>query len=418
MIEVFKIKINMNQWINYMLVILAFAFPLSAKKAEIIMLLLDILWIIEGNWQYKFLKLKRFKPFWYYFAFVLLIGFSLIWSDTLYGGFVKHYPQNGVLAYVQMYLLYFMLVPVMITSIQRKYIKVILSAFLLAMFISEIASWGLFLGLIDIKGRLTHDPSPFMHHSLYSIFLAVTIFILITEFSKIKQIGLKILMALFVISALTNLFLNGGRLGQLAFFVALIVYFIKHFGIGFKSIVLGMVSIISIFLLAYYSSPIFHTRANLSMQSLQHIAQGDFHSSWGARVYALIVAKDIVLEHPLFGVGIADAKKAYMKQTESYSQGKMVRGFWHMHNQYMQILLETGMIGLMIFLLFIYQMLKLPLADDMHILFVSFITVYLVGFIGEPLFWNRQPFLLFNFMIGLFLLFSENWQMDKKSAKV
>ena len=401
-------KLTLNKAINYLLVLFAFIFPISIKQSTVILILIILLWVIEGNWKEKFDILYRSKPFRYYFAFILFIGLSLLWSDTIYGGFVKRYPSNGIIAYIRMYFLGFMLVPIMLTSMKMQYAKWVISAFLSAMFISEMASWAVYMEWIHIRNVYAHDPSPFMHHSLYSIFLAITVFVLLTEFFRVKNIYVKAVIILFILSAMVNLFLNGGRLGQLAFFVALLVYIFMKFRITFKTISLSIVSVVVIFILAYNISPLFQLKADQSIHSLEKVSKGNFNSSWGKRIYALIVAKDIVLENPIIGVGIGSAKKEFIKKSKVYPHGGLVEPFWHMHNEYMQILVETGVMGLLLFFLFLYMLLKISLEKDIYILLCTFIVIYLVGFIGEPLFWNLQPYLLFNFFIGFFLWFGVN----------
>lgn len=414
--KIFRNEVTLNKIINYLLVLFAFTFPLSAKKSTIILVLIIFLWVIEGQYRSKFEILYDSKPFRYYFAFIVFLGLSLFWSDTIYGGFVKHYPSNGIVAYIRMYFFGFMLVPIVLTSMKLHYSQWAISAFLAAMFISEIASWAVYMEWIHINFVHSNDPSPFMHHSLYSIFLAATIFILFTEFFKIHNVYTRILMIFFILSALINLFLNGGRLGQLAFFVALVIYIFMKFRITLKTIILSMVSVAVIFFLAYKISPIFHLRADVAIESLEKVSEGNFNSSWGSRIYALIVAKDIVLEHPIVGVGLGYAKKEFIEKSKEYPHGGLVQGFWHMHNEYMQILLETGIIGLLLFFLFLYALLKIPLEKDMQILLYVFIVIYLVGFVGEPLFWNLQPFLLFNFFIGIFLTLGADSTILKKDV--
>ncbi len=408
-----KNNITINKIINYLLILLAFVFPISAKKMTGVLVLIIIFWIIEGNWKNKFNMLYNSIPFRYYFAFIVFMGLSLFWSDSIYGGFAKHYPSNGIKEYFKMYFLGFMLVPIMITSMRKEYVKLIVSSFLSAMLVSEFSSWGIYLELIEIQGKIPSNPSPFMHHSLYSIFLTVTIFVLATEVFRVKSLYLKIVMILFMLSSLVNLFLNGGRLGQLAFFISLFVFVFMKFKITFKSIGISLLTVFLIFVLAYKVSPIFKIRANEAAHSIEKMFKGDFNSSWGSRVYALYVAKDIVAEHPLIGIGIGNSKKEFMEKTKEFPQGGTVIGFWHMHNQYMQVLLETGIIGLLLFFLFLFYLLKISLDKEMYILLCTFLTIYMVGFISEPLFWNRQPFMLFNFFIAVFLFFS----MHNKDTK-
>ncbi len=408
LIKNFFHDLTINKSINYLLVVFAFTFPMDTGKSTFILDIIILLWLIEGQWKRKFEILGSSKPFIYYFVFILFIGLSLLWSDSIYDGFWTHHSHNGVSAYIKKYIFGFMLVPIMMTSMREKYKKVLISAFLSAIFISEITSWAVYMEWIHMKGVLASDPSPFMHHSLYSIFLAITVFVLLTEFFRIKSIYVRVLIIFFILSALINLFLNGGRLGQLAFFMALLVYIFMKFRITFKTIIFSIITIVSIFLLAYKISPTFHLRVNTSIHSLEKISQGEFNTSWGNRVYALIVAKDIVIENPIVGVGLGSAKKEFVEKSKEYPHGALVRPLWHLHNGYMQILVETGVMGLLLFFLFLYILLMMPLERDVHILLSIFIAIYLVGFIGEPLFWNRQPFFLFNFFIGLFVVHEIN----------
>jgi O-antigen ligase len=402
-----KIKsLRLNDYLNIVMVIFVFVFPLSAKKTYPILIVLILLWIVEGKWREKIDKLLEIKAFIFYTLFILFWGLSLLWSDTIYGGFTKHYPSNGILEYFKMYFLCFLVVPIFITSIKEKYIQYIISAFLSAMFISELASWGIFLDILHLHGKTSDDPSPFMHHSLYSIFLAVTFFVLVTEYFKTTNLKLKIFIMFFAASALVNLFLNGGRLGQIAFMLGAFVYIFSKYKITIKTFFIAIISIGVIVGSAYFVSPIFQQRVHTTVHSVEKLYNGEYNTSWGIRVYALKVAQGIVYEHPLFGVGIGNAKNSFMDESKQYKHGYLVKSLWHMHNQYMQILLETGIIGLVLFLIFIWQLLKLQLDRDYKVLLYAFIMVYMFGFIGEPLFWNRQPFILFNFFIAFFLYHS------------
>ena len=399
-----KIKtLSITDYINILMVIFVFTFPISAKKVYPLLILLIVLWIFENNWRDKIQKLLQIKSFMYYMIFIVFLGMSLLWSDNIYGGFVKHYPSNGIYEYFKMYFTCFLLVPIFITSIQEKYIKYIMSAFLSAIFISEIVSWGIFLDILHISGKDSSDPSPFMSHSLYSIFLTITFFVLVTEYFKTIDLRLKIFIVFFATSALVNLFLNGGRLGQIAFMLGVFVYVFARYKITIKTSFITIVSISVIVGSAYFISPIFQQRANKTINSVKKLYNGQYNTSWGIRVYALKVAKDIVYRHPLLGVGIGNAKESFIKESKQHKYGYLVKGLWHMHNQYMQILLESGLVDLGLFFIFIFQLLKLQLVRHYKVLLYTFVTVYMFGFIGEPLFWNRQPFILFNLFVGFFI---------------
>jgi O-antigen ligase len=409
-------EMSINDWINYTFVLLAFVFPLSSKKMTIILLLLVILWIFEGKWKEKFSILNRSKVFKLYALFIGFIGISLLWSDTVYGGFVKHTTDNMIFVYFKTYFLGFLLIPIVLTSVKKKYIDFSVKAFLSAIFISEIASWLLYLNIIEIRGRMSHDPSPFMHHSLYSIFLAVTVFVLLTKFLKENNKFIKLGISLFIVSAIINLFLNGGRLGQLSFFIALCIYILLKFRVTLKTVLLSLASIFVLWSAAYQFSPIFQKRVNDAIVSIKKIEDGDFSSSWGNRVYALIIVKDIIVKNPVFGVGIGNAKHIFVNQAKEYKDGYLVEGFWHMHNQYIQILLETGIIGLLLFFFFLKVLLQMNLEKDSKLLLYIFLIIFTIGFTGESLLWHRQTFMLFNFFVAIFIYM--NLFQDKNTHEI
>jgi len=400
--------------LNYLLVLFAFILPLSEKKATVVLVLIICVWIIEGRWKEKFHLLKGIEPLKYYALFILFLGLSLFWSETLYGGFVKHYPNNAVISYGRMYIFGFMIIPVLLTSLRKQYIKWLISAFLTAMFISEISSWLVYLDMIHLPVGSPENPTPFMQHSLYSIFLAVTIFILLTEFTQVDNVYLKGLVILFILSAGVNLFLNGGRLGQLAFFVAIFVYIFMYFSFSWKSFFLALMAMMVIFTTAYTVSPVFHKRIDTALSSLHKITKGNYRSSWGNRAYAWLIAKDIIIEHPLTGAGIGASKQIFRDKLKNQKDGKLVYRFWHMHNQYIQTLMDAGIIALFLLGIFFFKLLQIPLPRSSYILLCTFVVIYLVGFIGEPLFWNFQPFLLFNIMVAIFLYQSIEWKKLKR----
>jgi O-antigen ligase len=405
-----------NKSINYLLILFAFLLPISTAMTNAAVALLILFWLIEGRWKEKYIVLRSSLPFKLFLAFILLIGLSILWSHGIEGGFWGNKSPNAIVFYVRQYIFDFMIIPIILTSMKKEFIRYIISSFLAAILVSELMSWGIFMEWIQYKNVLPDDPSPFMNHSFYSIFLAVTIFVLLTRFFQTKTTLYKILIVLFILSAIVNLFLNGGRLGQLAFFVAIFVYTGLRYRVTIKSTLLSLLTVIMVFTIAYKVSPVFQKRMDSSLQSLTKILEGNYNSSWGKRVHILIVAKDLVRENPIFGIGMGNAKVEFLEKAKEYPQN---RDFFleaaHLHNGYMQILVEVGIIGLLLFFFFIYTLLRARMKRDDYILLVMVITIYLIGFVGEPLFFNRKPYLLFNLFIAI-LLFKSMYGAKEKEA--
>jgi len=394
-----------NSGIQISLVLFALALPTSIALMNVTLIVLIALWLLEGEWQKKRQILRASKALKYYAGFLFFIGLSLLWSDSLTGGFGRAHSSNSFDYYLRTYLFGFMLVPIMVTSMREAYWKYILSAFLTGMFVSEMVSWGIFMEWIHYKHILPSNPSPFMHHTLYSIFLAVTVYLLLTQFSRLKSVGYRVFIAFFILSAVVNLFLNGGRLGQVAFFAALFVYIGMHYRNNLFAAAAGTLLLAgAIFATAYQISPVFQKRVDLSLDSVRKMYHHqDFSTSWGIRFHTLQVAKDVVLEHPLGGAGLGSAREAFLEKARLYEQTELFPGLKHLHNGYMQIAVETGIAGLLLFFLFLYRLCRIEIDRSYRILLCTVIAVYLTGFIGEPLLFSRKTYMLFNFLTGWFL---------------
>jgi O-antigen ligase len=403
-------KINIS--INIILILIAFCLPLSIAITNILSGLLILLWIFEKNWKYKYQKLKHSKPFWIYSFFILLLGLSLIWSDTLYGNFWYKHENNALIGYFRYYIFGYMIILITITSLKIKYIRYIISAFLSAMFISEIVSWSIFMQFIQYKNIPSSDPSAFMHHSLYSIFLVVTIVLLLYRLKQTNKLFIRIGIYLFLFSAILNLFYNSGRLGQVVLIVILLIWYLLEHGVKIKVLISYIVAIIISLNILYQISPNFHKRLNQSINALNDINNGNYaNSSFGIRYNILHISKVLIAHKPILGYGIGADRKNLLDISSNYKQTEFFSQLKHMHNGYLQILVDIGFVGLFLFLLFLV---KMPLPKHLHKLLISFIAIYLVGFIGEPLLFVRRTYDLFNLFIGIFIVLSIDYQENRK----
>lgn len=284
------------------------------------------------------------------------------------------------------------------TSMKKQYVLPAIFAFLIAMFISEIVSYGVFLEWWTTKHSSPSMPTPFMHHVPYSIFLVITIFLLLGQIlNKRISLTLRIFEAVFLLSATTNLFINGGRTGQLAFIVGLFVFVWSYFGAKPKYILATLLFLASLFFMAYQFSPIFHNRVHQAVSDIKKIQKNNLNSSWGSRIAMKIVSIHILKEHPLIGVGIGDTRDVYreaLKKPE-FKKYAFTRNVHHVHDQYLQIALQSGLLGLIPFILMLWFLFTAkynnPLAKSTML---AVLTVFLFSFSADV------P--LGNYLSGLF----------------
>ena len=392
--------------LNSVFIIYAFLLPFS--KAFSIFTgpyVILLFWILEGNFTEKFEKIKSSKVILYILLFFAFNVLSLLWSDNIEEG-------RKLLRY---YFAISMVLIAIYTSMKQRFSKSILYAFLLSMFISEIASYGIYFGWWHMEGSSPAMPTPFMHHTIYSVFLAITIFLLLGQLGD-KNVSwkIKIFELLFLLSSSINLFINGGRTGQLALVLGALTYTVVYF--KKKIYLLYTLFFVSIvFLTAYQLSPNFHSRVHQGIHDIQKIQNGNLQTSWGSRIAIKIVTYDIFKDHPIIGTGIGDAMDIYTEylKKNKFEKLQFTYKMDHLHDQYIQILIQTGIIGLILFFFFLFSLLKIVLNISNKMVRASMCSIFVVFIFS---FFTDVP--LINFTVGLFAFvmgYLLNWEYYEKT---
>lgn len=350
------IRLDKKLLFQYTVIVLAFSIPLSIAAYTALSALLLVLWVIEGNWNEKW-QLIRTQPFFKsIILFYLFIALSLLWSTDINHG-LEHLRKYYIL----------LLIPIIYTSFDRKWIPQIYSAFLAAMIISEILSYLIYFQLIPFKYKDSWsplDPSPFMHHTIYSIFLIFSIFLMTIQLlHKQKTKFLMLIYSFFILTMTANLFINAGRTGQFSLLITLFIFLSIQFKLHWaKTLFAAIATSFILFTTAFFTSPNFHNRTLETYSSIDHfITEGSpLNDSTGLRFMMWKVAGDLIHDNPLLGVGIGDERNMYQKVLlkKSSELKNDISGFSDFHNTYLQITVEAGIVGLLMFCFVFYTLYK------------------------------------------------------------
>ncbi len=392
-------KINFEKTNYYMILLFAFMMPLSRATNSLFDALLIIFLLLQGNYKKHLSQFKDSSLAKVLLLFILYTIISLLWTDQLHEGL------NVKKLYIQWFAIF-----AIALSIKKEQVFTVVSAFLFGMLVSEVLSYGMFFEFWTIKGKGADYPSPFMFHIDYSVFLGFSAVVLLNRMlSKRYSFKEKVLLTLFFLTVTGNLFINDGRTGQLAFFVGIVATVFIHFKINFKSIGIAALLISVLAIGAYQFSSKFQERVAAAQSDIQKITEGNLNSSWGYRVAMYSVAADIVKENPLIGVGVGDYQQASYDALQKNDHGFSV-GFKeflpkrHFHNQYLNVLVQGGLISLTLMLMIFYYLFKLPIHDpELKELSLLFGVVMLTAFVAEPLWLKQFTNMLFILFIGLFL---------------
>ena len=342
-------NLNLNQSYQYLLLILAFLLPLTVFGANLIIVIICVLWIFSGDYKskYRLIIQSKFLIASIVFYFLHIVG--LLWTEDLEWGL--H------IAHKMWYFL--LLLPVLYSIVEKKYIRKYIAIFLLGVTASEITSYLIWFEIIPpFKYASVLNPTPFMSHVSYNPILAFAIYLLSHELFFNKKLSkLKLFCySFFAITMSINMFITGGRAGHVMYFVMISILIFQFFNFQkIKSIFTIAIIIPSIFFAAYQFSPLFHHRVDLAVKNVLNY-NNDINSSVGLRITYAINSWEVIKNNPIIGVGTGDFPVEYKKinSKNTPDQPKTTNP----HNMYILVITQLGLLGFASFISIFYYQIK------------------------------------------------------------
>jgi len=361
-------QIGIEKCYQFLLVTLAFLLPLTVAGANITIGVIGVLWFFSGDYKNKLNSIlgNKLSVASIVFFFVHVLG--LYWTEDMSWG----------LHMVKKMWHFLLLLPILLTITKREYVEYYLLGFLIAMSISELVSYLVWFEIVDpFKHATVQNPTPFMSHISYNPFLTIAIYLVSHKilFDKnIKNITLFI-ACFFVVTMTINMFITGGRAGQVMFFVALGILIFQYFkGSLVKSFFITLVAIPLIFMIAYNSSSIFNQRVNQAISQITGYSKAletsksqssvgrMSQSSVGLRMLYAENTLRIIKDHPLVGVGTGDFPSEYERTNMLYHPQVRLLTV-HPHNMYLLVFAQLGILGLISLLSIFYYQIKIALSS-------------------------------------------------------
>jgi len=350
-----KIRNSIDNINSYLLMLTAFFLPLTVFGGNFFAVLIFLLWIIKADFKSDFHRLKNNKLIIAVFLYLLVHVIALLWTADIESGLWTLKKQ-----------LKFLFIPIFMLFAKREHVKYYILAFLTSMSLSEIWSYGIFFQLLPLYGGATlSDPIPLMSHITYNPFLAIAIYLLSYYVlfdhsnSKLK----KLTYSFFIVTMSINMFITGGRAGQIMYFAMLVVLVFQYFPKNiFKAFLISSIIVAVTSSTFYINSEIFSDRVDVAVKELSDY-KNHTHSSTGIRISAAINSWDIIKENPLIGVGTGDYRTEFIKFSDknelgltTFRNGVMT---YNPHNMYILTLVQFGLIGLLALLYMFYTQIKI-----------------------------------------------------------
>ena len=328
---------------------------------------------------------------------------GLLWSEDLKWGI--HIVTKEIK---------FLMIPILMSLIKKEEIPFFIKTFIFSMTLDEILSYLIWFKILPPMFNATsYDPAIFMGHIPYNIFLAFTVYLMLHSllFDNVSKIQ-KIFYILFATTMSINTFITGGRAGQVAYFVAIVILVFQYYKKSIiKAVGIIFITIPLIFVSAYNTSKIFHDRVNLAIHNIKNVKNNP-HTSVGRRIIFNINTIRLIKQHPFFGVGTGDFPKEYKKINDKYTPNVVLAS--QPHNMYLLVWAQTGIFGLLTLLSLLFM--------QIYIGFKKISPYYRIQIILPSIFlvvMFSDSYLLGHYTITLFVLFSAllfkdiNWDMLK-----
>jgi len=398
---------------QYLLIAAFFFLPITVLGNNIAIWLIVILWFFSGNYKEKFQQIKNHSLALASILFFLIHFLALIWTENLDWGF----------EIVRKMLPFLFVLPVFLTISRIENTKYYITAFLIAIAISEGLSYLIWFGFIEPFKYATsiQNPTPLMSHTSYNPFLAFAFYLVVNKLlsgGKMSQLE-RALYIFFTVTITFNMFITGGRAGQVMFFVAIIILAFQYFkNSQVKAIFSSLILISSISFTAYFTSPLFQQRVEMISNEIVLYNESDVilgdslanskkiadaaakNTAMGLRITFLINTSELIKKSPILGVGTGDFPAEYKKINDIRSPD--VRTTVQPHNMYMLILAQLGLLGLVSLVWIFYCQFRIALSSSNQF-------VHHVG-VAIPIFfliimWS-DSYLLGHYTGNLFILFS------------
>ncbi|MDC0313687.1 O-antigen ligase family protein [Flavobacteriales bacterium] len=386
---------NIKHKVNYYsLLLIAFMLPL---KKELIPLLI-LLFFLSGTFRLrKNLNTKK--------AFLLLSLFGIYLAGLLYSKNTNEGIQNieTKLSLIIFPVAFFFSRLHLNTALPRV-MKSFIEGCTVSILLGLVASTIRFYYTRDVTEFFYGKLSYFSHSSYFSMYLnfgILTLYYFSFHPNKNTYIKPNISLSLIIFFSLI-IFLLSSKTGVftlvITHFVALTYLIIKH-----KKLVkgiIGITAVISIFLIGYNKAPIIQNRLNEVITSFSNNEIPT--SSTQYRIEAWKTATALILKNPIYGYGTGGTRDLLTKEYKIKKIEFLVEQRLNCHNQYIEVALNSGVIGLFILIL----LLALPIiwaVKYRNYIILFFILLISFNFLTESMLETQSGVVFFSFFYTILI---------------
>jgi len=335
---------------QFLFVLLGVFIPTSIAITNLIVGLLAICWLLEGDFKTKFDSIKSSKWMLSIFALIAFYALGMLWGD-------QHLNADWQFQRLALLLVF----PIFMTmNLKQETIGRAVFAFLGTAFISALVALAINNNIISPLGEYFSfiDPSfrnsAFITYNYHNVILALattlSFYVLIEKKSKYTY-----LLLLFIVVYAISIFTERGRAGQVIFNLSAVFYIIYYNRRNLLRLCALLVLLFSFQLVIYNSTNVYKERFDAVSNIIKN--NGDRGEGKAEDIRYVFIKETLsrILENPILGYGTGSFGTIFHEQVKS---GHNFLIHKTPHNQYLYVWFELGILGLVLLLLIFYHQLK------------------------------------------------------------
>jgi O-antigen ligase len=391
----------------YLSLLIAFFLPL-ARFVPIVIILLLLNWITEGDLKAKFKLLFSSKLALLFCSFYLLHLIGLLYTENMKAGAFDVQVKLSLLLFPVIYVSR----PLQKEQLKPLFIS-LLTGSLLCAFILLIRAGLSFLATNDSKFFFYEDFSSYLIHPSYlAMYLNIGItWILIQLYEKTGVFGrfskpISVLLILFFSFILVLLSSKLGLITlTLIYLIALIRYSFKNHTVG----IIGLILVIAMGLGIVKFVPAITDRVKTAMSAITSTTVNNADAeSTAVRMLIWKAANQVIAEHLIAGTGTGDSKDELIKEYERRGMIGAVEHRLNAHNEFYQVFVALGLIGFITFCMQLIAPLVVSIREKCSI-YTFFLIILILNFLTESMLEGEAGVLFYAFFNSIlcFSLFSK-----------
>ncbi len=379
----------------YLAIIIALCLPLVRLTPVFISLFL-LNWLLEGDFKAKFQSVLKSKSALLFVSFFLIHVAGLSYTENMDAGWFDLQVKLSLFVF-----------PIIIVSrpFNQEQIKNMFLAFVIGAVVCSLILLIRAFYTYFVFGEnnffylqlsfFTHPSYIAMYFNLAVAWLLLNLFKKQEEYNR-STVLLSIVAILFFTFMIVLLSSKMGLLVLFLLFIGFAIYFIvskKKYVMGFVGL---LVIISSVFSLIRFV-PEIGNRIKTVFTAISSTSNNQEESeSTAVRMLIWSAANQVISENMLIGTGTGDSKESLIVEYEKRGMTGALEHKLNAHNEYYQVFVSLGIIGLIILML----TLLLPLYNaftSSNAIYVLFLLIIILNFIPESMFETQAGVIYFAF---------------------